>query len=510
MDVKTRPGASVSLWQASADIPPRPRLDADAAVDVCIVGAGIAGLTTAYELARMGRSVLVLDERDVGAGQTGRTTGHLCDALDDRYYALARLHGADGARLAASTHAAAVDRIEAICRDEDIDCDFQRVDGFLVLGDEPPDPDALDKEVDAAREAGVQIEWPQRLPVAFSGFGRALCFGRQAQFHSLKYLSGLAAAVERHGGLIRSGTRVCEVFGGDDAGVATANGHRVRAAHVVVAANTPFNDRLAIHTKQYAYRTYVIALECRDATVPDALLWDTLDPYHYVRTATVDGRRWWIVGGEDHKVGQQEEGGDPYATLEQWVRRHLPGVGDVGYRWSGQVYEPADSLGFLGRNPGSDDNVYVVTGDSGNGLTHATIAGGLIARLIAGEEPDATALYAPNRKNAKSADEYLKENANMAAQYRDLVTPGEVGSVDDVPRGEGRIVRVGIAKHAVYRDDDGVLHARLANCPHLGAIVRWNPLENSWDCPAHGSRFEPCAGACLNGPAPRGLQAVDD
>ena len=182
--------------------------------------------------------------------------------------------------------------------------------------------------------------------------------------------------------------------------MATDAGLRVRAGAVVVAANVPFNDRLAIHTKQAAYRTYVLALRIADGAVPDALLWDTLDPYHYIRVAHDAGGSWLVVGGEDRKVGQDDAPEARYDQLEAWTREHFPMARAVSYRWSGQVIEPVDSLAFIGHNPGFADNVYVATGDSGNGLTHGTLTGLILPELLEGRDSPFEALYAPGRWRA--------------------------------------------------------------------------------------------------------------
>ncbi|HZX79434.1 MAG TPA: FAD-dependent oxidoreductase, partial [Lysobacter sp.] len=433
-----RDAGSTSIWSATAGVPHVPPLVDDAQADVCIVGAGIVGLTTAYELLKAGRQVIVLDQAGVAVGQTARTTAHLCDALDDRFHELIRLHGEDGAQLAATSHREAIRTIERICADEAIDCDFAYVDGYLVRGDDADHPDELEREYEAAKLCGLDVELVDAPPGAFSVFGRALRFRRQAQFHATKYMDGLARAVLRLGGQIHGATHVLDVEDGDTPQVRTSDGRRARAGSIVVATNTPINDRVTLHTKQGPYRTYVIAAKVDADAVPAVLLWDTPDPYHYVRTADIDGQRYVIVGGEDHKVGQEPNPEGAYAKLEAWTRRWLPAVGEIAYRWSGQVYEPMDSLGYYGRNPGMQSrHVYIGTGDSGNGITHGTLGGVTIAQLITERPAPFAELYDPARRNlhAASLKEYAHENANMAAQYRDLVTPGDVESVDAIAPG---------------------------------------------------------------------------
>jgi len=212
-----------------------------------------------------------------------------------------------------------------------------------------------------------------------------------------------------------------------------------------------------------------------------------------------------IVGGEDHKTGQPHDGYEQiFERLTAWAHRHFRFAGDVVYRWSGQVLEPNDGLAFIGRNPG-DEHTFIATGDSGHGMTHGTIAGMLLGDLIAGRKNPWADLYDPGRVRAGAVAEFAKENVNVAAQYLDLVKPGEVESADRIPPGSGAVLREGLSRIAVYRDEQGLVHRRSAMCTHLGCVVAWNDLEKTWDCPCHGSRFD-ALGPVRNGPAIAGLR----
>lgn len=482
-------------------------LHGDLRADVCVIGAGIAGLSVAYELSVEGVNVVVLDSRSVGAGESGRTSAHLCTALDDRYFELERLFGTCGARLAAQSHSAAIARIEEVVSAESIDCGFERVDGFLFV---PPDQsvDVLNEERAAARRAGLDVEFIDRAPAGFET-GPCLRFPHQAQFHPLRYLMGLARAAEQHGVRIFGGSHVVSIGAGGTCQATTKDGHTVHALSLVVATNTPINDRVTMHTKQAAYRTYVIAARIARNVVANALYWDTADPYHYVRVYRPHNgsanQDILIIGGEDHKSGQASNAAQRYECLVEWARERFP-IQSVDYAWSGHIIEPVDALAFIGRNPG-ERNVYIATSDSGNGLTHGTIAGGVIKDLILDRENPWAALYDPGRKSVRAAREFAGEALNMAAQYGDWFTSGDIADVADIPPGEGAVMRDGATKVAVYRDPDGELHIRSAVCPHLGCIVHWNPGEKSWDCPCHGSRFGRL-GEVLNGPAVMKLDAV--
>ncbi len=360
----------------------------------------------------------------------------------------------------------------------------------------------------ASHRAGLtDVSRVERAPITTFDTGPALRFPRQGQFHVLKYLNGVADAAKRQGAVIYNGTHVDSISGGKGARVETSRG--VITAHaIVVATNSPVNDLVAIHTKQAAYRTFVVGARVKRDSIPQILLWDTPDPYHYVRLQRADGHDVLIVGGEDHKTGQANDAGERFRRLQQWTRERFPHVERFDFQWSGQVMEPVDSLALIGRNPLDSDNVYIATGDSGNGMTHGTIAGMLLTDLIAGRGNPWEKLYDPARKTLAATKEFAKENLNVAARYADLVTPGEVDEISQIRTGEGAIVRRGLTKIAVYRDDGGILHQRSAFCTHLGCVVQWNSLERTWDCPCHGSRFQ-TDGHVVNGPAIRSLAKAD-
>jgi glycine/D-amino acid oxidase-like deaminating enzyme/nitrite reductase/ring-hydroxylating ferredoxin subunit len=502
--------ATTSVWMATASTPIQPRLRENIRTDVCIVGAGIAGMTTAYLLAKEGRSVVVLDDGAIGGGMTGRTTAHLTNAFDDRYVEMEKLHGADGARLIAASHTAAINKIEQICREEQLDCNFERLDGYLFV---PPgeSTDILKDELEAAHRAGLtNVEMVARAPIESFDTGPALRFPQQGQFHPLYYLTGLTRAFLRNGGRIFSETHATKITGGEDAYLETNLGGTVRCDVIVVATNTPVNDRVTIHTKQAPYVTYVIGMRVPKGSVTRALYWDTPDPYHYVRLQSDkdnDREEILIVGGEDHKTGQEHDGYERFGRIEQWTRERWPQVGEVDFRWSGQVMEPVDGIAFIGRNPLDDENVFIATGDSGQGMTHGTIAGMLLTDLLQGRNNPWADLYSPSRITLRAFTEYAGENINVAEQFADYVTAGEIKSADELKPGTGAIMREGLSKLAVYRDEGGVVYKYSAVCPHLGCVVAWNSTEKTWDCPCHGSKYR-ADGRVYQGPANSDLSSA--
>ncbi|MDQ6828835.1 MAG: FAD-dependent oxidoreductase [Gemmatimonadota bacterium] len=503
---------TTSVWQATeaGGELVRGKLERDTGTDVCIIGAGIAGMTTAYLLAREGKKVIVIDDGPIGGGETGHTTAHLTAALDDRYFEIEKLHGEKGARYAAESHMASINRIEMIVREEKIDCEFERVDGYLFLKKDDSH-ETLERELEACHRAGISdVQLLTHAPLDAFDTGPCLIFPRQAQFHPLKYLAALAKAIERNGGRIFTGTHVTSVTGKLVITIETDAKKTVKADACVAATNSPITDMFVTSVKQAPYRTFVIGVRVPASAVPHMLLWDTGSPYHYIRVERTDTKseEILIVGGEDHKTGQADDGDARFGALEEWTRAHFPMAGEVAYRWSGQVLEPYDYMAMIGHNPGDNPNVYIATGDSGNGMTHGTIAGMLLTDMIVGRDNPWAPLYAPDRVSisASSVVDLARENLNVAVQYaKDYVHPSEVHSADDIPLGSGAILRDGTHILAIYRDTAGGLHKRNAKCTHLKCIVHWNSLEDSWDCPCHGSRFT-AYGDVLNGPALTGLE----
>lgn len=488
------------VWIHTADRPHLPRLGSDERCDVCVVGAGIAGLSTAYRLARDGFDVVVLEKADrVAAGETHHTTAHLASAQDDRFVTLEKHHGREGSRHAAESHSAAIDWIERIAQEESVACDFRRLTGYLFLG--PQDgPDLLDGELAAARRAGLSVERLARAPVTSFDTGPCLAFARQGEVNPLKFVAGLVQAMQSRGARLFGGARVVDVRDGEPCLVRTADGRSVTADHVVLATNSPAGRYLTT-MKMVPYRTFAVAFALR-GDVHRALYWDTDDPYHYVRLVDGPDGVLLLVGGGDHQTGTRDEGEARHKELGAWTRERFP-IGEAAYAWSGQVLEPADEMAFIG-SAETAGSVYVCTGDSGQGITHGVIAALLIGDLIEGRDNPWKHLYSPLRVSPKAAAEYVGDAVKVGRRYLDWLLPAEVGSEDEVLPGHGALMRRGGVPVAVYRDEDGVVHERSAVCTHAGCIVHWNSLERSWDCPCHGSRYAP-DGEVVNGPAKRPL-----
>jgi glycine/D-amino acid oxidase-like deaminating enzyme/nitrite reductase/ring-hydroxylating ferredoxin subunit len=501
-------GSTRSPWMKDPAISSRGRLGHDLRAEICIIGAGISGLLTAYLAARAGRVVVVIDSGGIAEGDTARTTAHLTRVLDRRYFELEELHGTRGARMAAASHAAAILRMESIVREEQIPCDFERTSAYLFVPRGRPRHE-LEREFDAGRRAGIRdLRWVERAPLTAFDTGRCLQFPNQAQMSPIRFAQGLVKAIRKNGGLVVTRAHACQIKSGAPGHVTIKDGPVIVADEIVVATNAPIHSRLAMHARQTAYRTLVIGLNVPQGSVKSALYYDTLKPYHYVRVQRSPGSGskddLLIVGGEDYPTGHADDATRRWRSLERWARERFPMSRKIAYRWSGQVLEPHDGLACIGRDRGTS-HLSLITGASGSGMTYGMIAAMILMDLWGGRKNPWAALYDPTRKIRKTmrdpgttAGESEEEGSTKVAKPRSLAS---------IRRGEGAILRKSGHSYAVYRDKEGTLSRWSARCTHLGCAVTWNTAEKTWDCPCHGSRFDR-RGSVVIGPAIDHLKPV--
>lgn len=505
--MKPESGKTESIWMGTFNVPVFSSLTNDTECDVCIVGAGISGLSSAYLLLKSGKKVVVVDDGSIAGGESSRTTAHITNVIDDRYYVIEKMHGEETAKIAAESQTAGINLIEKIIIENNIECDFQRLNGYLIFKPEERSG-VLEMEYDACKRAGVEVNIASAPPYPALGDYPCLEFPKQAEFHMLKYLSGLANAITAMGGRIYTQTHIQKITDGPEAIAETKNKLKITAKDIIIATNSPVSDYIAIHTKQAAYRTYVIGVRVPKDSIPHALYWDNENPYHYIRLYKQQKNDILIVGGEDHKTGQDDNPEERFRNLVKWTSERFPMAEHVEYKWSGQVLEPFDGLSFIGKDPENPEHVYIVTGDSGMGITHASYAAILLCDMINGRENAWAEVYDPKRITLKAAPEFIKEGFNTAIQYIDIITPPEYADENEIPPGTGAVMSFGKDKTAVYKDAGGNFHRFSALCPHLKCVVEWNKTENTWDCPCHGSRFE-ATGKVINGPALADLKKLN-
>lgn len=481
------------LWNEKTKLKSYKSLTQDLKTEVCVIGAGISGLSVAYQLLCKGKQVVILERKKLGEGETGRSTAHLMSALDDRYYNLEKIHGKAKAKLAARSHSEAIDWVERIVKKEKIDCDFKRVPGFLFTPD--TDKKELEREYKAAKHTGLEVNFEDE-----ARFGKSLRFENQARFDPRAYTQGLADAIVKLGGKIYEESPVKSIDHKSNT-IELANKHKVQAQDIVIATNAQMFSKLSMHFKINPQRSYAVGLKVPKGTIKDVLYWDTEDPYHYVRLQSHDKDfDIMIVGGEDHRVGVTPKE-DPFLKLKSWAEKQFKlEETPILYKWSGQILEPVDHLAYIGRNP-KNPHSYLVTGDSGNGITHGTIAGFLIGDLILTGKSEYETLYQIDRLPIRAFKNLFANAFASSIGYLKYLIP-QWGKAPTA--GEGKILQHGFKKVAMYRDENNKLKVCSGICNHMGAILSWNPIEQTWDCPAHGSRFN-LDGTVLNGPTAQSL-----
>lgn len=467
-----------------------------------IVGAALTGLTAAYLLTLDGRRVAVLERERCAQIDTGHTSAHLTMVTDQQLSALIKRFGRDHAQAAWEAGLAAIGQIDAIVGELELDCDFEWVPGYLhapMTGSADTGVIAmLRDEAVLAAQLGFDAAFVDDVPFA----GRpGIRYENQARFHPRKYLAGLARAISDRGGMIFEQSAADEFC--DDPRTVTSNGHTIACGDVVLATHTPLMGTTGLlnatlfQTKLALYTSYVVSGRAPKGRVPDALLWDTQDPYHYLRIEPEGDHDVVIFGGEDHKTGQAT---DTNACFERLERKLTSFAGDIEilHRWSGQVIETADGLPYIGDTA---ERQFAGTGYSGNGMTFGTLAGMMAADRIMGRANPWSALFDPSRKAIRGVWDYVKENKDYPYYLiRDRFAGAEGKSLRAVPRGSGKVLDLNGKSVAVYRNERGVVTKKSAICTHMGCLVDWNDAERTWDCPCHGSRFK-TDGSVIAGPA---------
>jgi glycine/D-amino acid oxidase-like deaminating enzyme/nitrite reductase/ring-hydroxylating ferredoxin subunit len=488
-----------SLWLDSVERPARPPLGEDVHADVCVVGGGITGLSAALELARSGASVVVLEGRFVGAGATGYTTAKLSSLHGLTYADLERQLGEDSARAYGQANERGIERAFELAGELGIDCDLRRKPN-LTYSESADDRDQIEAEVAAARRAGLPAALVESSDLPFP-IAAAVRFADQAEFHPVKFVDGLARALDDAGARLHEGTFAVSVDAGAPCRVRTDAGRTVTAASVVVATHLPFLDRGLYFARCHPERSYVVAAPYEGGAAAEGMYLSTESPAHSIRTHALDGETWLLVAGESHKTGQADAG-ERYERLERWARERF-GV-EPTRRWATQDQMPADGVPYVGPVDPVSKNVYVATGFRKWGLAMGLASAELLAAWVEGRDHPWRDLYDTRRLRLRAgARPLLKENLNVALRFfGDRVF--KRADVDSIQPGEGRVVGTGVSQRAVYRDEAGALHALSARCTHLGCIVNWNSGEGTWDCPCHGSRYGP-DGEVIMGPAVRGL-----
>jgi glycine/D-amino acid oxidase-like deaminating enzyme/nitrite reductase/ring-hydroxylating ferredoxin subunit len=498
-----------TYWVDTTEIERFHPLDKNVSVDVIVVGAGLTGITAAYLAKRAGKTVALVDRERCGGIDSSLTTAHLTAVTDLRLQEIVRNFSKDAACATWDAGIAAINQIVRNIRRQDIACDFHWVPGYLhaPLRDANPSYiEELEKEAAIAAELEIGAKYMEAIPF-FDVPG--LRFDHQALFNPRKYLRPLVKSLPGGGSYVFEETNADEIV--TDPLILKSHGHEIRGKYLIVATHNPISgiagafSSMLFQTKLSLYTSYVVGGKIPKGLLPAASFWDNADPYDYLR---VDPQEQWdyvIFGGEDHKTGQQEDTQIPYQKLEARLKSFLPQI-EIDHRWSGQVIETNDGLPFIGEITAGQ---FIATGFAGNGMTFGTLGAMMAVDALLKRPNPWQDLFSPDRsKILGGLWSYLKENKDYPYHLvRDWMAVGEDTPLDDVKRGEGKVIKLGGKKVAAYRDENNRLSVCSAVCTHLKCIVDWNTAEKTWDCPCHGSRFHP-TGEVISGPAEEPLEKI--
>jgi glycine/D-amino acid oxidase-like deaminating enzyme/nitrite reductase/ring-hydroxylating ferredoxin subunit len=428
----------------------------------------------------------------VGSGVTGATTAKVTALQSTVLSQIRSRHGEDAAAVYAQASAAAVEQVATLAGELGIDCDLARRPALTYAAEES-DMDSVTAEHEAAAAAGLPTELVEDAGLPYPVAG-AVRLAEQVELHPVRYVRGLADAVDGDGSVVLEGVRALGVDDGTPCRVKTT-GPTIAARHVVVATHYPLLDRGLFFARLEPQRSYCVAARVNGAP-PRTMTISAGSPTRSIRSHG----DLLIAGGEGHTTGARDATPERFAALEAFARDHWD-VTEVTHRWSAQDPMTYDSLPVIGPYVPGSSRLSVASGFMKWGLTSGTFAAMILRDRIGGADGPWATTFAPNRVSLRSAPKLAEMNARVGVDFvGDRLKPAQAGSEADVPPGEARVVRDGLGRTGVYRDEAGEVHAVSVRCTHLGCLLRFNAAETSWDCPCHGSRFD-VDGQVLEGPA---------
>jgi glycine/D-amino acid oxidase-like deaminating enzyme/nitrite reductase/ring-hydroxylating ferredoxin subunit len=501
-----RDGINESLWQHNMPAY-HSETDADisAVYDVAIIGGGITGISVAWLLQRAGKRCIVIEKENLCFGTTGGTTAHLNTIVETMPNTLLKDWGKERATLITQALKDAIALVKSNVSLYNIDCGFAETSAYF-FSQTKEQSEGLDEVYEACKEVGLDVSYNLSLPFKIN-FEKAMEAREHAKFHPVKYVYALARAFENEGGVILQHTAVTKVDDTDIISIETENGN-FRATNLIYATHIPPGVNL-LHLRCVPMRSYAMAFTLKSKKYPVELAYDMYDPYHYIRSQEIDGKKCMIVGGEDHKTGEAENAEASFLRLESYIRKYFD-VDEIQFKWSSQFFDSADGLPYIGHLPGHPGNIFVATGYCGNGITYSQVAAMVLKNMILNEPSPYIEIFDPNRiKPVAGFTSFMKHNADVVKKFiGKWFDKDKLEEFAGLAPGEGKVVKYGAQKMALYKDEQGELHAVSPICTHLKCEVAWNNAEQSWDCPCHGSRFS-CDGKVLTGPADHDLEQIE-
>lgn len=490
-----------SVWSEETSFSGRESLVSDINVDVAVIGAGMAGILTAYLLQERGAKVVILEANGIASGVTKNTTAKITSQHDLIYDNLIQQFGLEKAKQYAMANEQAIAMYKDIIGKNNIDCDFEEKSAYVYSLD---DQEIIEREVKAANEVGISAELVTGLPLPIS-VKAAVKFNGQGQFNPLKFLKPLTEKLT-----IYEDTLVTRV----DGNTVYTEKEKVYAKHIVVATHYPFINVPGYYfMRMHQERSYVIALEQKKLDADKLVCDNTLDVWKmdgmYI-DAKEEGysfrtyKNLLLLGGSSHRTGKNHVGGC-YDRLREVAKVWYPGAVER-YHWSAQDCIPLDNIPYIGQYSSSTPNLYVATGFKKWGMTSSMVSAMILSDMIIGVENEYKEVFSPRRFHlSASAKNLAKDSAQAISGLTASIIKIPKEDLEKLECGHGGIVDYHGEKVGVYKEKNGECHIVSTRCTHLGCQLEWNPDEHSWDCPCHGSRFD-YQGNLMSNPAMKGIK----
>lgn len=499
--LSTLPKYVKSFWRETEKALKYQKLAENTEVDVAIVGGGIAGVTTAYFLAKEGKKVALLEARELLSGTTGFTTAKLTAQHNLIYDELINRYGQADAKLYYQANMEGIGLIKEIAKQHKIDCDLEEQDAF-VFTENVQDRNKLQKEAEAYEKLGIEGGFIEDLPLDIN-IEAAVMMHNQAQFHPVKYVNGLLREIESMGGEICEHTKVMEIENKNKITCKTDTDYTVTCSDLVFATHFPTHEPDKFYSKNLEpENSYALAIKAKKE-FPDGMYINTGITKRTLRRMNAGGEDYILVGGESHPTGDGLSVEQRYKELAADAEKLFDAT-EVVYRWSSHDLLSPDRLPFIGKLNPKEDNIYTITGFSKWGLANATVGGSLIKDLIVGKDNPYKDLFSPQRK--VSSMEHVEPTKEAEDNYAKSTI---VRKAEELKNNQGTIVEIQNEHVGAYKDSGGNIHYLDLSCTHLGCGVEWNDGDKTWDCPCHGSRFN-AIGEVIEGPAVEALKKVDN
>ena len=498
-----------SLWlsdETHKNIDIKDKLAEDIITDVCIIGAGIFGLSCGYYLTKLGYKVTILEKSEIGSKSTGHTTGKITSQHGLFYDYLTNSYGEKFAKDYLDVNEKAIQNIKNIIDEENINCDF-RYQNSYVYTTKKNELSSIKKEYDAVSNLGYNCELVTKTALPFNVV-EALCFKNQADFDPIKYLISLCNCITNRNGEIYTNTTATNVKMDNSDYIIYTKSHKIKSKYVIIATHYPFINFPGFYfTKMYQSTSYLIAVDTKK-TLFKGMHISIGTPTLSFRTAKYNGKELLLIGGMDHRTGEASSYNDTYGKLEEVAKKYYPDS-SVLFRWNTRDCISLDKLPYIGSFSSAMPNMFVGTGFKKWGMTLSNVASNIIVDKICGNYNKYEYLFKSTRfKPIKNIDEFK----NMVVQSSNSLLINKFKksqmSFDKIANNSGSIIEVNGEKVGIYKNNNGKIYAVKPICTHLGCLLSWNDIDKTWDCPCHGSRFN-FDGRNLYDPAFKNLETYD-